>query len=88
MLYLGNTSEPLAVVDAMEMENVLRAERDGRIAKIVAASARTYSALAKSMMAATASLRFSASVRADDLGGANVRSPSASQWTRTLGGRP
>jgi propionyl-CoA carboxylase alpha chain len=29
--------EPLAVVDAMKMENMLRAERDGRIAKICAA---------------------------------------------------
>ncbi|MDE1969503.1 MAG: biotin/lipoyl-binding protein, partial [Alphaproteobacteria bacterium] len=28
--------EPLAVVEAMKMENVLRAERDGRIARIVA----------------------------------------------------
>ena len=26
--------EPLAIVEAMKMENVLRAERDGRIAKI------------------------------------------------------
>ena len=29
--------QPLAVVDAMKMENVLRAERDGRVAKIRAA---------------------------------------------------
>ncbi len=29
--------EPLVVVDAMKMENVLRAERDGRIARVVAA---------------------------------------------------
>jgi propionyl-CoA carboxylase alpha chain len=29
--------EPLAIVEAMKMENVLRAERDGRIAKIRAA---------------------------------------------------
>ena len=28
------TGEPLAVVEAMKMENVLRAERDGRIARI------------------------------------------------------
>jgi propionyl-CoA carboxylase alpha chain len=28
--------EPLAVVEAMKMENVLRAERDGRIAKLCA----------------------------------------------------
>jgi propionyl-CoA carboxylase alpha chain len=26
--------EPLAIVEAMKMENVLRADRDGRIAKI------------------------------------------------------
>ena len=26
--------EPLAIVEAMKMENVLRAERDGRIARI------------------------------------------------------
>ena len=30
--------EPLAVVEAMKMENVLRAERDGRIKKIAAAA--------------------------------------------------
>ena len=36
--------EPLAVVDAMKMENVLRAERDGRIAKIVAATGDSLSA--------------------------------------------
>ena len=29
--------EPLAVIDAMKMENVLRAERDGRIAKLLVA---------------------------------------------------
>jgi len=28
------TGEPLAIVEAMKMENVLRAERDGRIAHI------------------------------------------------------
>jgi propionyl-CoA carboxylase alpha chain len=28
------TGQPLAIVDAMKMENVLRAERDGRVAKI------------------------------------------------------
>jgi propionyl-CoA carboxylase alpha chain len=28
------TGEPLAIVEAMKMENVLRAERDGRIARI------------------------------------------------------
>ena len=28
--------EPLAVVEAMKMENILRAERDGRIARIFA----------------------------------------------------
>ena len=31
------TGEPLAIVEAMKMENVLRAERDGRIARIRAA---------------------------------------------------
>jgi propionyl-CoA carboxylase alpha chain len=31
------TGEPLAVVEAMKMENVLRAERDGRVARIRAA---------------------------------------------------
>ena len=36
--------EPLAVVDAMKMENVLRAERDGRIAKVVAAAGDSLSA--------------------------------------------
>jgi propionyl-CoA carboxylase alpha chain len=30
--------EPLAIVEAMKMENVLRAERDGRIAKLCAQS--------------------------------------------------
>jgi propionyl-CoA carboxylase alpha chain len=28
--------EPLAVVEAMKMENILRAERDGRIARVIA----------------------------------------------------
>jgi propionyl-CoA carboxylase alpha chain len=28
--------EPLAIVEAMKMENVLRAERDGRVARILA----------------------------------------------------
>ena len=32
------TGEPLAIVEAMKMENVLRAERDGRIAKLCAQS--------------------------------------------------
>ncbi|MCH7932213.1 MAG: biotin/lipoyl-binding protein, partial [Proteobacteria bacterium] len=27
--------EPLCVVDAMKMENILRAERDGRVARVV-----------------------------------------------------
>ncbi|MFQ5959574.1 MAG: biotin/lipoyl-containing protein, partial [Alphaproteobacteria bacterium] len=36
--------EALAVVDAMKMENVLRAERDGRIARIVAATGDSLSA--------------------------------------------
>ncbi len=36
--------EPLAVVDAMKMENVLRAERDGRGARVVAAKGDSLSA--------------------------------------------
>jgi propionyl-CoA carboxylase alpha chain len=28
------SGEPLAVIEAMKMENVLRAERDGRVAKL------------------------------------------------------
>jgi propionyl-CoA carboxylase alpha chain len=36
--------EPLAVVDAMKMENVLRAERDGRIARVAAAAGDSLSA--------------------------------------------
>ena len=36
--------EPLAVVDAMKMENVLRAERDGRVARVVAAKGDSLSA--------------------------------------------
>ena len=36
--------EPLAVVDAMKMENVLRAERDGRIARVVAATGESLGA--------------------------------------------
>jgi propionyl-CoA carboxylase alpha chain len=34
---LVKAGQPLAIVDAMKMENVLRAERDGRVAKIRAA---------------------------------------------------
>jgi propionyl-CoA carboxylase alpha chain len=30
------TGEPLVVVEAMKMENVLRAERDGKVAKLCA----------------------------------------------------
>ncbi len=31
------TGQDLAVIEAMKMENVLRAERDGKIAKVLAA---------------------------------------------------
>jgi propionyl-CoA carboxylase alpha chain len=36
--------EPLAVVEAMKMENVLRAERDGRVARILAAAGESVGA--------------------------------------------
>jgi propionyl-CoA carboxylase alpha chain len=35
------SGQDLAVVEAMKMENVLRADRDGRIAKILAAAGDT-----------------------------------------------
>ena len=35
--------DPLAVVEAMKMENVLRAERDGKVSKINAAAGDTLS---------------------------------------------